>query len=107
VQAAHHILGRRGPDTDLKRWGFQLLARGCKNAKKRALVAVARKLAVLHGLWVRAAKYTGDYVTARLARQPHRKAQLEIWFIRKSRFRVTARFRLNELSFSTRASVRN
>jgi transposase len=53
VQGAHHILGRRGPDTDLKRWGLQLFARGGKNAKKRAVVAVARKLAVLlHCLWV-------------------------------------------------------
>jgi transposase len=53
VQGAHCILGRRGPDTDLKRWGLKLAARGGKNAKKRALVAVARKLAVLlHRLWV-------------------------------------------------------
>ena len=53
VQGAHCILGRRGPDTDLKRWGLKLAERGGKNAKKRALVAVARKLAVLlHRLWV-------------------------------------------------------
>ena len=53
VQGAHYILGRRGPDTDLRRWGLKLSARGGKNAKKRALVAVARKLAVLlHRLWV-------------------------------------------------------
>jgi transposase len=53
IQAAHCNLRRRGPDTDLKRWGLQLASRGGKNAKKRALVAVARKLAVLlHRLWV-------------------------------------------------------
>jgi len=53
VQGAHYILSRRGPDTDLKRWGLKLTARGGKNAKKRAVVAVARKLAVLlHRLWV-------------------------------------------------------
>ncbi len=53
VQGAHYILGRRGPDTDLKRWGEKLGARGGKNARKRAVVAVARKLAVLlHRLWV-------------------------------------------------------
>ena len=53
VQGAHYILGHRGPDTDLKRWGRQLAERGGKNAKKRAIVAVARKLAVLlHSLWV-------------------------------------------------------
>ena len=53
VQGAHYILGWRGPDTDLRRWGLKLAARGGKNAKKRAIVAVARKLAVLlHALWV-------------------------------------------------------
>jgi transposase len=53
VQGAHYILGHRGPDTDLKRWGLKLSERGGKNAKKRAIVAVARKLAVLlHRLWV-------------------------------------------------------
>ena len=53
VQGAHYILGWRGPDTDLRRWGLKLAERGGKNAKKRAIVAVARKLAVLlHALWV-------------------------------------------------------
>lgn len=52
VQAAHYILGHRGPDTDLKRWGLRLAERGGKRAKKKAVVAVARKLAVLlHRLW--------------------------------------------------------
>jgi len=58
VQGAHCIMGRRGPDTDLKRWGLKLSARGGKNAKKRAVVAVARKLAILlHRLWVTAEVY--------------------------------------------------
>lgn len=53
VQGAHCILKRRSPDTDLKRWGTKLAGRGGKNARKRAVVAVARKLAVLlHHLWV-------------------------------------------------------
>lgn len=53
VQGAHCVLGRKGPDTDLKRWGLKLAARGGKNAKKRAIVAVARKLGILlHRLWV-------------------------------------------------------
>jgi transposase len=53
VQGAHCILSSRAPDTDLKRWGLKLAGRGGKNAKKRAVVAVARKLAVLlHRLWV-------------------------------------------------------
>lgn len=53
VQGAHCILSRRGPDTDLKRWGLKLAGSGSKRAKKRAVVGVARKLAVLlHHLWV-------------------------------------------------------
>ena len=53
VGSAQYILGPFGPDTDLRRWGLALAARGRKNAKKRAVVAVARKLAVLlHHLWV-------------------------------------------------------
>jgi len=52
VQGAHVILGRRGADSDLRRFGQRLAARGGKGAKKKALVAVARKLAVLlHHLW--------------------------------------------------------
>ncbi len=53
VGSAHYILGPFGPDTDLRRYGLRLSERGGKNAKKRAVVAVARKLAVLlHRLWV-------------------------------------------------------
>lgn len=52
VGSAHYILGPFGPDTDLRRYGLRLCERGGKNAKKRAAVAVARKLAVLlHCLW--------------------------------------------------------
>lgn len=52
VQAAHHILGPWGVDSDLRRWGLQLAEHGGKRGKKRAIVAVARKLAVLlHRLW--------------------------------------------------------
>ena len=53
VQGAHHILGPFGADCDLRRWGLKLAERGGKNGKKRAVIAVARKLAVLlHRLWV-------------------------------------------------------
>ncbi|MEE9217354.1 MAG: IS110 family transposase [Anaerolineales bacterium] len=52
VQSAQYILGPFGPDCDLRRWGLKLAERGGKNAKKRAFVATARKLAVLlHRLW--------------------------------------------------------
>ena len=50
VQGAHYIPGPFGEDSDLRRWGQKLAERGGKNAKKRAVVAVARKLSVLlHG----------------------------------------------------------
>lgn len=53
VGSAQYLLGPFGRDTDLRRWGLALAARGGKNAKKRAIVAVARKLAVLlHHLWI-------------------------------------------------------
>lgn len=53
VQGAHCILKPQAPDTDLKRWGLKLAGRGGKRPRQRALVAVARKLAVLlHRLWV-------------------------------------------------------
>ncbi len=53
VQCAHQIIGKLGPPSDLKDWGLALAARGKKQAKKKAVVAVARKLVVLmHRLWV-------------------------------------------------------
>ena len=47
VGSAQYILGPFGPDSDLRRWGLKLAERGGKSAKKRAVAAVARKLAVL------------------------------------------------------------
>ncbi len=64
VQAAHYILGPFGQDSDLRSFGLELARRGGKNGKKRAVVAVARKLAVLlHRLWVSGEDY-----------EPHRKS---------------------------------
>src|SRR5215469_7029868 len=58
VQGAHYILSRGGPDTDLQRWGLHLAKHGGKRGKKRAVVAVARKLGILlHRLWVTAEVY--------------------------------------------------
>jgi len=58
VSSAQTILRKNAPDSDLKRWGTSLASRGGKNAKKRAAVAVARKLAVLlHRLWVTGEAY--------------------------------------------------
>ena len=53
VQCAQQILRKRGKDCDLRRFGLAICERGGGNAKKRAVTAVARKLAVLlHRLWV-------------------------------------------------------
>lgn len=58
VGSAHYLLGPFGEDSDLRRHGEKLAARGGKNAKKRAVVAVARKLSVLlHRLWMTGEAY--------------------------------------------------
>jgi hypothetical protein len=91
VQGAHYILGHHGPDTDLRRWGSKLAQRGGKNAKKRAIVAVARKLGILlHRLWV-----TGVIATpGRLRHNAQlRKAK---GHVATRRVRVTARSRQNQ-----------
>jgi len=69
IQCAHYILGPFGQDSDLRRFGQALLARGGKTAKKKAVTAVARKLAVLlHRLW-----YTGEeYQPLRVTKQRER-----------------------------------
>ena len=62
VGSAQYILGPFGPDCDLRRWGLRLAERGGKNAKKRAVLAVARKLAVLlHRLWKTGEIYDPSY----------------------------------------------
>lgn len=62
VQCAHRILGPWGPDSLLRRWGLRLADRGGKNGKKRAIIAVARKLSVLlHKLWVTQKPYDPFY----------------------------------------------
>jgi transposase len=58
IEAAHYTLGPFGPDSDLRRFGLRLLGQGGKRAKKRAVVAVARKLAtLLHRLWITGETY--------------------------------------------------
>jgi transposase len=67
VQASHYILGPFGQDSDLRSFGLALSQRGGKSGKKRAVVAVARKLAVLlHRLWVSGEDY-----------EPHRRPAVE------------------------------
>ncbi len=58
VGSAQYLLGPFGEDSDLRRHGELISQRGGKIAKKRAVVAVARKLAVLlHRLWVSGEEY--------------------------------------------------
>lgn len=62
VGCAHYILGPFGPDCELKRFGLRISERGGKNAKRRAVVALARKLAVLlHRLWITGEVYDPFY----------------------------------------------
>ena len=76
VGSAQYVLGPFGPDSDLKRWGKKLAERGGGNGKKRAVVAVARKLSVLlHALWktgevyepLRQARARGEWVEEEVA----------------------------------------
>jgi transposase len=70
VGSAHYILGPFGSDSDLRRHGEKIASRGGKNAKKRAAVAVARKLAVLlHRLWISGELYDPLYDTHRRQKQ--------------------------------------
>jgi transposase len=65
VQGAHYIVGR-GPDSDLKRWAAPRMELGGKHGKKRTIVAVARKLAVLlHHLWATGEVYEPLYQATR------------------------------------------
>lgn len=49
VEAAHLIMSRRSPDSPLKRWALSIAAR---RGKKKAAVALARKLArILFAMW--------------------------------------------------------
>jgi transposase len=62
VGSAHYVLGPFGSDSDLRRHGQKIASRGGKNAKKRAAVALARKLSVLlHRLWVSGEVYEPLY----------------------------------------------
>lgn len=67
VSSAQYILGPFGEDSDLRRWGLKLCERGGKSGKKRAVVAVARKLAVLlRHLWITAQVYEPLHNSAKL-----------------------------------------
>lgn len=67
VGCSHYILGAFGAESDLRRFGQKLAARGGKNAKRREVVTVARKLSVLlHRLWVSGEQYDPDHRNNRI-----------------------------------------
>jgi len=62
VSCAHYVLGPFAQDSDLRRHGEKIAERGGKNAKNRATIAVARKIAVLlHRLWTTGEAYEPLY----------------------------------------------
>ena len=66
VSAAQYILGSFGEDCNLRDFGNRISERGGKNAKKRGVVAVARKLGVLmHHLWATGEVYDPRYKPSR------------------------------------------
>ena len=78
VGSANYVLGPFGSDSDLRRHGEKIASRGAKNAKKRAAVAVARKLAVLlHRLWVTGETYDPLYNTHRSGGQEEEEEEEE------------------------------
>jgi Transposase IS116/IS110/IS902 family len=65
IECSNHILRPHGRDSALRQWGLHLAARGGKQAKSKAVVAVARKLAVLlHHLWSTQQPYMPFYEQA-------------------------------------------
>ena len=73
VIAAQCLLGQNGEDCDLRRFGLRLASRGGKRAKKQAVVAVARKLAVLmHRLWSGGEIYDSFYSSTKKQRMKKR-----------------------------------
>ena len=68
VQCAHYMMGPFGEDCDLRRFGERLEARGGPGARKRAIVATARRLAVLlHHLWTKGEVYDPLFQQHRIA----------------------------------------
>ena len=65
VECANHVLGPHGKDSGLRQWGLHLASRGGKQTRNRAIVAVARKLAVLlHRIWVTQEPYVPFHAVA-------------------------------------------
>lgn len=58
VQCAQYLIGHFGPDCALRDQGLKLVAKGGKAAKKKATIAIARKLAVMMiAMWQKGTEY--------------------------------------------------
>src|SRR6202049_908236 len=65
IECSNHILRPHGRDSSLRQWGLHLASRGGKQAKSKAVVAVARTLAVLlHRIWITQEPYIPFYAVA-------------------------------------------
>jgi transposase len=65
IECSNHILRPHGRDSALRQWGLHLASRGGKQARNKAVVAVARKLAVLlHHIWITQEPYMPFYAKA-------------------------------------------
>ena len=62
MQAAQCALKQGAPDTDLKRWATGHFRPGDKTGKKKTVIGLARRIAVLlHKLWVNGEVYEPNY----------------------------------------------
>jgi transposase len=96
VNSAHYILGVHGPDGQLRRTGLRIYEKGGKTrqAKRKAVVAIARKLAVLlHRLWVSGADYDPYFNLPPQAAVQARAGAAAIQAERKQRRQTAARAR--------------
>ena len=93
VECANHVLRPRAKDSALRQWGLSLGARGGAHARRRAVVAVARKLAVLlHRIWVTQETYVPFHAIAAYQRQgsivvttPHLGDCARVWATKAGR----------------------
>jgi len=91
VNCAHYILGRWGPDCDLRAAGLRICARGGSISKKRAVIATARKLAVtLLALW----KSGQDYRPLQISLIEH--TNFDTLYVLSKQLRLSVSMNLNE-----------
>ena len=70
VTAANYVMRTSSPDTAIKRHGMRICARGGKIAKRKAKVAIARKLAVVMLAMLRSGRPYEDRLAANVPAKP-------------------------------------